>query len=318
MFVAKRLGTTLITLFLVSVLTFAAFRIIPGDAAVLALGTEASAEQLAALRTEMGLDRSLGAQYSSWLKNFFTGNLGNSSRFRGQAISAMILDRLPVTAALAILSLIFILIIAFPAALLPSHREGSFPDRLTNSLTAVNISFPGFFLAVLFIWIFGILLKLFSPGGYTGYRDNFSAFLGYLVFPALAIALPNAAILVKFLRSSISQQLRSDYVRTARSKGASERIILYRHVLKNGIIPSVTVMGMIVAEIFSGSIVIEQVFSIPGIGRLLIASITSRDYPLVQTLVIYIAFVVIFANTLADIAVRIIDPRIRIRSGAAE
>jgi ABC-type dipeptide/oligopeptide/nickel transport system permease component len=312
-FIIRRLGTTFVTLFLVTLLTFAAFRIIPADAAVLALGTEASDEQLAVLRAEMGLDRSIPAQYFSWLGKFFTGNLGNSSRFRGQAISGMILERLPVTASLALMSLLFILIIAFPAALFPSHRAGSFPDRLTNALTAVNISFPGFFLAVLFIWIFGILLKFFKPGGYVSYGENFGAFLGYLVFPALAIALPNAAILVKFLRSSISQQLRSDYVRTARSKGASGYTVLYHHVLKNGIVPAVTVMGMIAADIFSGSIVIEQVFTIPGTGRLLIASITSRDYPLVQTLVIYIAFIVILANTLADIAIRIIDPRIRIR-----
>jgi ABC-type dipeptide/oligopeptide/nickel transport system permease component len=179
-------------------------------------------------------------------------------------------------------------------------------------VTAVNISFPSFFLAVLFIWIFGILLKLFIPGSYISYSENIPAFLAYLVFPAIAIALPNAAILVKFLRSSISRALRSDYVRTARSKGAGTYTILYRHVLKNAIIPAVTVMGMIVAEVFSGSIVIEQIFAIPGIGRLLIAAISSRDYPLVQTLVIYIAFIVILANTLADIAIRIIDPRIRV------
>jgi ABC-type dipeptide/oligopeptide/nickel transport system permease component len=136
------------------------------------------------------------------------------------------------------------------------------------------------------------------------------------MFPALAIAIPNAAILVKFLRSGLFREQKSDYVRTAISKGGSRNIVLYRHVLKNAIIPAITLLGMIIGEIFSGSIVIEQVFTIPGIGRLLIASITSRDYPLIQTLVVYIAFIVVFANTLVDIAIQIIDPRIRLqRSG---
>jgi ABC-type dipeptide/oligopeptide/nickel transport system permease component len=312
-FVGRRLIITLITLFLVSVFTFAAFSLIPGDPALLALGTEATDEQVEALRAEMGLDRPLPVQYIGWLKNFLTGNLGNSSRFRGASISGMIRDRLPVTFSLASIALVFILIISIPTVLLSVKKEGSALDRSMNTLTAVNISFPGFFLAVLFIWIFGLILKLFVPGAYIDYRTDSSGFLRYLVFPALAIAIPNAAILVKFLRASVFQQLRSDYVRTAYSKGNSPRRTLYVHVLKNAIIPGVTLLGMIIGEIFSGSIVIEQVFTIPGIGRLLIASITSRDYPMVQTLVVYIAFIVIVANTLVDIAIQSIDPRIRVR-----
>ncbi|GHT63555.1 peptide ABC transporter permease [Spirochaetia bacterium] len=312
-FIGRRLIITLITLFLVSVFTFAAFNIIPGDPALLALGTEATDEQVAALRAEMGLDRPLPVQYFAWLKNFLTGNLGNSSRFRGASISGMIKERLPVTFSLASIALGFILIISIPTVLLSVKKEGSALDRSMNTLTAVNISFPGFFLAVLFIWVFGLILKLFVPGAYVDYRTNTAGFLGYLVFPALAIAIPNAAILVKFLRASVFQQLRSDYVRTAYSKGNSPRRTLYIHVLKNAIIPGVTLLGMIIGEIFSGSIVIEQVFTIPGIGRLLIASITSRDYPMVQTLVVYIAFIVIAANTLVDIAIQSIDPRIRVR-----
>ncbi|GHV93257.1 ABC transporter permease [Spirochaetia bacterium] len=312
-FVGRRLIITLITLFLVSVFTFAAFNIIPGDSALLALGTEATDEQVEALRTEMGLDKPLPVQYFSWLKNFLTGNLGNSSRFRGASISGMIRERLPVTFSLASIALVFILIISIPAVLLSVKKEGSVLDRIMNTLTALNISFPGFFLAVLFIWVFGLIFKLFVPGAYVDYRTNSVGFLGYLMFPALAIAIPNAAILVKFLRASVFQQLRSDYVRTAYSKGNSSGRTLHVHVLKNAIIPGVTLLGMIIGEIFSGSIVIEQVFTIPGIGRLLIASITSRDYPMVQTLVVYIAFIVIVANTLVDIAIQSIDPRIRVR-----
>jgi ABC-type dipeptide/oligopeptide/nickel transport system permease component len=147
---------------------------------------------------------------------------------------------------------------------------------------------------------------------YIDYRVNFGGFIGSLCFPALAIALPNAAILTRFLRSSLFREQRSDYVRTARSKGASSAAALRRHALRNALIPSITVLGMIAAEVFSGSIIIEQVFAIPGIGRLLIAAITSRDYPLIQTLVVFIAVVVIIANTLVDITIQIIDPRIRL------
>jgi peptide/nickel transport system permease protein len=315
-FVAKRLVITLLTLFLVSVLTFAAFRFIPGDAALVSLGIEAGEGQIEALRAEMGLDKSFAEQYFSWLGKFLTGNLGNSSRFRGISISQMLRERLPVTFALSGLSFLFIILIAIPASLIGVKKENSTIDNIINhiitSLTALNISFPGFFLGVLFIWIFGILFKLFVPGEFISYRQSPAAFVGCLVFPGLAIAMPNAALLVKFLRPSIYSELRSDYVRTAKSKGAGSAHILRRHALKNASLPAITLLGMITGEILSGSVVIEQVFGIPGIGKLLIASITARDYLTIETIVIYIAFFVVFANTLADIILQIIDPRIRL------
>ena len=311
-FIGKRTAITFITLFLVSVLTFGVFRLIPGDAALLSLGTEASQEQIDKLRTEMNLDRSFPEQYVSWLKNFLTGRLGNSARFRGASISQMILDRLPVTFSLALLSFVFVILMAAAVSLFSVKKENSRVDRIVTTLTALNISMPGFFLGILFIWIFGLIFKLFVPGAYVSYQENQAAFLAYLVFPALAIALPNAALVVKFLRSSIFREFHSDYVRTARIKGGNRNHILRRHVLKNASLPAITLLGMIAGEIFSGSIVIEQVFGIPGIGRLLIASINSRDYLMVETIMIYIAFIVILANTLADIVLQIIDPRIRL------
>ena len=311
-FIGKRLATTILTLLLVSIVTFSAFRLIPGDAALLSLGTVATDEQIEALRAEMDLDKSFATQYFSWLAKFLSGRLGNSARFRGASISAMILERLPVTFSLAGISFVFIILIALPVSIVSVKKENSLLDRIVTSLVAINISIPGFFLGVVFIWVFGILFKLFIPGSFTGYRESLSAFLVSLVFPALAIALPNAALVVKFLRSSIFSEFHSDYARTARSKGGNRSHILRRHVLKNASLPAITILGMIAGEIFSGSIIIEQVFGIPGIGRLLIASINSRDYLVIQTLVIYIAFAVILANTLADIALQMIDPRIRL------
>ena len=313
-FIGNRILITLITLFLVSVISFASFHLVPGDAAILALGVEATDEQIASLRAEWGLDKSIPEQYFSWLGKFLSGNLGNSTRYMGASIAGMIKERLPITSSLALLSLFFILLIAIPVSLLPMKRKPGFTDSLINSLTAINISMPGFFLGVLFIWVFGLVFRFFIPGAYIDYRDNFAGFISYLIFPAIAIALPNAAILVKFLRTSIFREWNSGYVRTARSKGASRKRTLYRHIIKNACLPALTILGMIIGEIFSGSIVMEQVFTIPGIGRLLIASITSRDYMMIETLVVYIALVVILANTLVDIAIQIIDPRIRLGS----
>jgi ABC-type dipeptide/oligopeptide/nickel transport system permease component len=311
-FILRRIAAALVTLFLVSVMSFLAFSVIRGDPASLILGTEATSEQVAALREELGLNRGLPERYLAWLGNLLSGRLGNSTRFRGESISAMILERLPVSFFLALLSLCFIALIAVPVSLLSAGREGGPADRVVNALTALGVSFPGFFLGVLFIWIFGLGLRLFSPGAYIDYRENAAAFASYLCFPALAIAIPNAAVLTKFLRASLFKEQQSGYVRAARSKGAGRALALRRHVLRNALVPSITVLGMITAEVFSGSIVREQVFAIPGIGRLLIAAITSRDYPLIQTLVVYIALVVIAANTLADIAIQLIDPRIRL------
>jgi len=311
-FIGRRLAISVLTLFLVSILSFSAFRLIPGDAALIALGVEATEEQLQSFRAERGLDRSFGEQYVSWLGNFLSGNLGDSARFMGVSISGLITDRLPVTLALAGLSFMFIILIAVPVSLLSVKKENSLLDRIVTTLTAINISVPGFFLGILFIWIFGLILRLFVPGAFVSFGESPAAFFAYLIFPALAIALPNSALVIKFLRASIFRELQSDYARTAMSKGASRPHVLRRHVLKNASVPAITLLGMITGEILSGSIVIEQVFGIPGIGMLLLSSITARDYPLIQTLIIYIAFAVILANTLADIVLQLIDPRIRL------
>jgi ABC-type dipeptide/oligopeptide/nickel transport system permease component len=264
----------------------------------------------------MGIDHSVPVRYLQWLGSFLTGNPGASLRFRGEAVSALVLERLPVSFTLAALSLIFILVIALPVSLFSARRENGPFEKLVNTLVTAGIGVPNFFLGVLFIWVFGITLRLFMAGAYVDYRVNVAGFIGCLFFPSLAIALPNAAILVKFLRASLIKEQHRDYFRAALSKGASHWTALIRHALRNAVIPSITVLGMIVAEVLSGSIVIEQVFAIPGLGRLLIAGISSRDYPLIQALVVYIAFVVIIANTLVDIAIQAVDPRIKLEGDA--
>ncbi|MCL1992647.1 MAG: ABC transporter permease [Spirochaetes bacterium] len=308
----KRVCTAFVTMFLVSVFCFFAFSVIRGDPASVLAGTDATAEQIAALRAEMGLDGNIFLRYAQWLGRFFSGNLGYSLRFLGQPITPMILQRLPVTFSLAGLALFLTVVISFPVSLWAARREGGIVDRAVSVFTAAGIGIPGFFLGLIFIWIFGLWARLFIPGVFISAGESLSGFIRSLFFPALAIAIPNSAIMVKFLRASLLKELESDYARTARSKGAGYFFILRRHVLRNALVPAVTVLAMIVAETFSGSIIIEQVFTIHGVGMLLIAAISSRDYPVVQTLVVYIAFIVILANTLADIAIQIIDPRIRL------
>ena len=310
-FIFRRIVIALITVFLVSILCFLVFSVIRGDPASFLAGIDASQEQLSALREEMGLNRNVVIRYFDWFSGFISGRTGGSISFRGEAISALISQRIPVTVTLSLLSLFFILLISVPVSLLTVNREGGILDGVVNFLTAAGLSTPGFFMGLLFIFFFGFGLKLFIPGEYINYDENFFGFIRCLCFPALAIAIPNSAILVKFLRGSLFAELRSDYVIMARSKGAGGLYILRGHVLKNALLPAITIFAMIIAEVFSGSIIIEQVFTIPGIGRLLITAISSRDYPLIQSLMVYIAFIIIAANTLADIAIMIIDPRIR-------
>jgi ABC-type dipeptide/oligopeptide/nickel transport system permease component len=311
-FFIRRLLTALLTLFLASLITFSAFRVvIPGDPAAMALGLEATAEQRGALRSRLGLDRSLPAQYLSWVRGFLSGNSGRSLRFQSARVSDLVAERLPVTCALAGLSLFLIILISLPAAVLSVLNEHSFFDRLVQILGAVTIGVPSFFLGILFIWVFGLLLRLFAPGAYVSYKDSAAGFLGCLFFPALAVALPNAAMVMKFLRGSLLHELKSDYVKAASSRGASRGRLICCHALKNAAVPAITLLGMIIGDVFSGSIVIEQVFAIPGLGRLLIAAVMSRDYPLAQALLVYTAFVVVLGNTLAETVIWLMDPRLR-------
>ncbi|HEX3016652.1 MAG TPA: ABC transporter permease [Caproicibacter sp.] len=309
-FCAKKLAAVFLTMILVSILTFAAFNLIPGDPAQLILGTEATPQSLAELHARLGLNQSMPQRYFSWLFGLLRGDMGMSLQY-SRPVSSLLFERLPVTATLAGLSLLFILLFSLPAGVLSARWHNSFLGRFLNSLTMLNLTLPSFFIGVLLIWIFGILLRLFTPGGYIDYRQDAGGFLRYLIFPALAIALPNIAAAAKFLRTSILAEADSGYADTARSKGLTESRVLWRHVLKNASIPAITLLGMMAAEIFSGSILIEQVYSIPGVGRLLISSVSSRDFPLMESLVVYIAFLVTVANFLADLLMRWADPRMR-------
>lgn len=186
-------------------------------------------------------------------------------------------------------------------------------DRIITLLTQFLMAVPAFFLGIILTLVFGVVLRWFVPGSYVAPTENFGGYLRYLIFPAIAIAIPKIAMTVKFLKTSVIRELKLDYVRTARSKGNMEHAVLWKHVLKNALIPVITFMGMVIADVLAGSIVIEQVFNLPGVGRLLVVAIGNRDYPVVQAIVIYIASVVLIINFIVDLLYQKVDPRIRLQ-----
>ena len=310
-YVLKKTGVLLITLLLISLLAFLAFQIVPGDPTTKLLGSDYSPERAAALREEMGLDRNVLVRYADWLTGFITGDLGVSYSY-GMGVEQVMEGKGAVTAALSLMAWLLVIVISIPMGVTLARWQGSRLDRACVAMNQVFMAIPPFFLGILFTYVFGLVLKLFVPGGFVSPQKSFWGFLGYLVFPALAIAIPKAAMVTKLLRSSILNQMGENYVRTAYSRGNSRWGVIRGHVLRNAILPVVTFVAMTLADIVAGSIIVEQVFALPGLGRLLLASIGNRDYPVVQCIVVIIAFIVVFMNYLADVVTQYIDPRVRL------
>lgn len=307
----RKVCVLILTLFAISIVTFALFHIVPGDPAAMILGTSASQEQLDDLREELGLNRPLTEQYVDWISGAMHGDFGNSIMYR-KPVAKLLKGKLSLTLILGAMALSLVILIGIPLGVFTAGRKHALSEQLLNFINILGISVPGFFLSILLIWIFGLLLHWFTPGRFVTFSRDPAKFFRFMIFPAIAIAIPQTCILSKYIRTAVIEEIRADYVRTARSKGSTKNRIMYVHVLKNAIISVVPLIGMIVSGIFSGSIVVEQVFGIPGIGRLLIASVTSRDYPMVQTLVMYIAILILIVNFVVDILIQILDPRIRI------
>lgn len=310
-FYLKKLITLIITLLFVTLLTFIAFQVIPGDGAVSKLGMDATEEQIEALREALGLNKSLPVRFIDFIGGAVKGDFGISTQYNVPVIQ-LIKERLPVTIGLAVMSVLFIIVCSIPLGLICSKKEGGLLDRIITFLSQVGMAIPPFFLGILLTLAFGVLLKWFVPGQFVSPSVDFSGYLAYMIYPALAVSVPKIAITIKFLRSSVLRELNLDYVRTARSKGSTEAAILLRHVLKNALMPVITFMGMVIAESLAGSIVIEQVFNLPGMGRMLVVAISNRDYNVVQAAVLYIAAVVIIMNFIVDMLYQRLDPRVRI------
>lgn len=310
-YIIKKFFSMIVTLVVVSLCVFLAFNVIPGDPALRKLGTEASQELIEQTRQQMGLNDPLLVRYARWFASFLHGDMGTSYNYN-VPVAGMIIDKIPITLTMAIMSFLLTILVSIPLGIATAKHENGLLDKTITITNQIIMAIPPFFSGILITFIFGMIFKLFTPGGFVSYTENMSKFIRYLIFPSVAIALPKIAMTVKMLRSSLLDEAEKDYTRTAYSRGNNTSGVLYRHVLKNAMIPVITFLGMLLADMVAGSIVIEQVFSIPGISRILLASISNRDYPVVQAIIMGISAIVIVINLIVDIIYRIIDPRIEI------
>lgn len=310
-YVVKKVGVLIFMLFLVSFITFIAFSVIPGDSVTTALGTDATEEAIEAMRESLGYNDPLFVRYGRWIGGVVRGDFGTSAQYH-VAVGTLLHDKLPVTVWLAVVSLVMIAMVGIPLGVWIAKAQNKRLQHVIEFITQAFMSIPPFFLGMILTLVFGILLKWFTPGSYISYKENVGAFLKYLIFPALAMAIPKISMVAKFTSSSIRREMGLDYVRTAYSKGNSRNQVFLRHILKNSMMPVITFMGMIVADVLAGSIIVEQVFNLPGLGRLLVTSIGNRDLFVVQGIILYIIAVVILVNFLVDVAYQMIDPRVRL------
>ena len=311
-YILKKLLTLIIALFLISLVVFLAFSVLPADASIAKLGQDATPERIAALRAEMGLDQPILVQYYHWIAGAVHGDFGVSYQYTGTKVSALVGSRLGTSAVLSLISFLMVVIFSIPLGIFVAKRRSVAGRAISTTLIHITMGIPSFFLGLLITYLFSLTLKWFAIGSYVPPAEDFMASVSYLVFPAVAISLPKIAMTVKFLVSSIRSELHKDYVRTAYAKGCSRNRVFYGHVLKNSLVPVITFLGIIVAEIVAGSIVVEKVFSVPGIGLLLVTAITNRDYPVVEACVLLIAAVIIVINFLVDVVYKLIDPRVEL------
>ena len=313
-YAAKRIATLLVTMVVVSFLAFFAFDLISGDPAEMMLGTEATPEALAALREEMGLNRPLIVRYGDWLLGFVTGDLGMSYDYY-QPVGELLAPKILVTLCLSLLSFVIITAISIPLGIWSAQRSGGLFGAVHTTGNQLFMAIPPFFTGMILSWVFGTILHWFTPGAFPG-LTNLAVAMKHLLFAAVAIAIPRIAMTVRMLRSTIRSEQRKSYVRTAISRGNDRGAVLRRHVLKNALVPVVTFLAQTMAEIVAGGIVVEQVFGIPGLGRMLVVSIANRDYPVVQAIVVILAFWVVLAGTVADLVNARIDPRLQLGGDA--
>lgn len=309
----KRLISLIISLAIASVAIFLVIEVAPGDPASFMLGMNAQPETLAALRSELGLDASKVERYFSWISGMVVGDFGTSYTYR-TPVSQMIGERLWVSLPLALYALTLSTLVAFPAGIYAASRRGQAGDIGVMGATQLGVAVPNFWFAMMLVLIFAINLRWFSAGGFVGWDKGVLAGLHGLTLPAIALALPQAAILARVMRSSLLDVMGEDFMRTARAKGLTARQALWRHGLRNALIPVLTIIGLQFSFLLAGSIIIEQVFYLPGLGRLVFQSISARDLIVVESVVMLLVFSVIVVNFLVDLAYAAVDPRLRARS----
>ncbi len=309
-FYVKKLISFVATILGVAVLSFLMFQVIPGDAAISKLGTDATPEAVAALRAKYGYDKPVGERFIHWIGGAVKGDFGKSLRYETKDVTELIKDSLTVTLTLAVLSIFLIVVISIPLGLICASKPGGAVDRISDALTVVFMAIPSFIQGILVTLIFGLIFKVFTPGSYRNPSEDLPGFIYFMLFPAISVAVPKIAMTVRFMKTAVKEELTKDYVRTARAKGNDIKGVMWKHVFGNSLMPVVTFIGLIVAEVLAGSIMIEQVFNLPGMGRLLVNSISNRDFNVVQAIALYIVVAVLLVNLLVDILYKVIDPRV--------
>ena len=309
-YVVRRVAAFAVTLFFVSAVVFVVVRVLPGDPAELILGTEGNPETLERLRRSLGLDRPLPVQYVEWLGGALRGDLGRSIQY-DLPVGELILTRLPVTLPLALLAAAFMVAAAVPLGLYAATHHRRAGDYLAMIVSQLGISVPQFWSGLLLILLFSVTLGWVRSGGFDGWSAGVWPALRSLLLPAVALGLFQAAVLVRATRSAVLDVLREDYVRTARAKGVSERLVVGKHTFRNALIPIVTVAGLQLGQLMAGAIVLESVFALPGLGRLALGAIAARDLPVVQGVTLFVASGIVLINFVVDLAYGFLDPRIR-------
>ena len=312
-YLTKRLGSLCLSLIVASLVIFACIEIVPGDPASFMLGINAQPDTIQALRVELGLDQSLAQRYLGWVGGLLGGDMGTSYTYR-TPVSDIVSDRLQVSLPLALYALMLTVVVAFPVGILAAARRGSVTDITVMGATQLGVAIPNFWFAILMVILFAINLRWFSAGGFPGWDAGIFPAMKALTLPAIALALPQASILSRVMRSSLLDTLSEDYMRTARAKGLTRRQVLWRHALRNAMIPVLTIIGLQFSFLLAGAIIIENVFFLPGLGRLVFQAITQRDLIVVESVVMLLVFAVILLNFFVDIAYAWVDPRLRVRS----
>ena len=308
-YLLKRLGMSAITLSLVAVTVFVLIRLVPGDAASLMLGESATEAQLEILRQRWGLDQPLPIQFVYWMGDVLRGDLGTSTR-TGQEVLPLILDRFQVSAVIVLIAMSLAVLIAIPAGLFAAWRQNSLSDFLVVTLATLLLSIPSFWLGLLMLLLFGLKLGWLPVLGYVGFNEDFLRAISFIVLPVATLALIEAGVLIRMARASAIEILRLEYVAHARAKGVSEWKVLAKHVFPNAFGPTLTLIGLLLGNLLGGIAVLETVFTLPGIGRLLVDSIYARDYPVVQGCLLLTASVFVMINLIVDLLYPVFDPRV--------
>ncbi|MSU90769.1 ABC transporter permease subunit [Rhodobacteraceae bacterium 2CG4] len=309
-FILSRLLSAIPVLFVVSLVTFLIMWLVPGDVASQIAGPDASAEELAAIRDRLRLDRPMYEQALVWYANLFQGDLGQSYLLNRSVVDA-VLERLPVTLSLTAMSLLLAILFGVVLGVVSATNHNNWIDQATMTGALLGLSLPDFWFGLVLIFFFAVELGWFPTGGYVPFTEDPAGWLRSMALPACTLALTQMGVIARMVRSGMLEQLGQDYVRTAKAKGLPRRLVLFKHALRNALIPVITLIGVMTGILLGGAVVIEVVYSLPGVGRLIIGAIQNRDYPIVQGGLLLTAAVFVFVNIAVDILYTVIDPRVR-------